>query len=404
MMIEHEQEQAQKIMTPTSEEEVSEILQSCSQDGRKVKISGGGTKLNLGNLYAETPVTVSTTQLDKLLDYQPEDLTITVGAGMTLARLQEILGEQGQMLALDPPDLSGQTVGGILATNRSGPRRLLYGTARDLLIGCRFVLADGSIGHSGGKVVKNVAGYDLHKLFIGAFGTLGILTEVTFKVVPRPQTVGVGLAEYKSGVGAFQAARQCARSNLMPAALEVVNLGGSDYSLYFGAEGVDVAVEGQMAGLREICLKAGASSAQILDDSAATWQKLTNLDIAPESGLRLKAGVTLTDLPRVTEYFQELQATFGLSGRIQAHAGTGVAYLSAGLNDSANYPQIARQIENIRAELRKLDGSLLIENGPSELKTLVDAWGFTTEELPPMLALRNKLDTQRLLNPGVMDF
>lgn len=442
--------QKQQIFEPASEEEASEILQECSRNGRTVKIVGGGTKLDLGNPYAETDIIISTLKLNKLIDYQPEDLTITVGAGMTFARLQEILAEQGQMLPLDPPDLAGQTLGGVLATNRSGPRRLLYGTARDLLIGCRFVLADGNIGHSGGRVVKNVAGYDLHKLFIGSYGTLGLLTEVTFKVVPLPQRVGVGVATFTSAETAFQAARQCVRSNLMPSALEVSKIVSTlrhpysepnynNYVLSFQAEGTEVAVRGQLAGLEEICTVAGAISVKIFDESSVFQELikyseelrenqelienseeirrwLENALTSPlsfeKTSVIVKASSVLTDLPGICQHLEAvilegylLLGNQGRGGRIVARAGTGIVYLSAEVrNTNSQYIQnLAILIEKARAEIQKMGGSLVIERAPLELKKLVDAWGDFGDALPSMQALKKKLDPQGLLNPGVMD-
>ncbi len=382
-------------LTPATQEEAAPMLTECSQQGQRMRIVGGGTKQNLGNPAASTDVTISTLKLDDLVDYQPEDLTITVGAGMTFARLQAILGAQGQFLPLDPPELQGQTMGGILATNRSGPRRLLYGTARDLLIGCRFVLADGSSGHSGGRVVKNVAGYDLHKLFIGSYGTLGLLTEVTFKVVPLPQVVGAGKAVFSSLETACAAARQCARSNLMPSALQVERESEGAFGLWFGAEGVGVAVEGQLSGLAEICRQAGATSVEILSDGSAVLQKLANWDKAHSATARigLKATAILTDLPRLAALLEKL-------GRVVVQAGTGVIYTTVVPGSPV---ELSSQIERVRAEVEKLGGSLTLETAPPEIKQRVDAWGALGDALPSMQALKRQLDPQGLLNPGRLD-
>jgi glycolate oxidase FAD binding subunit len=400
--------QKQQIFEPASEEEASQILQECSRSGRTVKIVGGGTKLDLGNPYAGTDVIISTLKLDKLIDYQPEDLTITVGAGMTFARLQEILAEQSQMLPLDPPDLAGQTLGGVLATNRSGPRRLLYGTARDLLIGCRFVLADGNIGHSGGRVVKNVAGYDLHKLFIGSYGTLGLLTEVTFKVVPKPQTIRIGYANFDTFELAFQTARQCVRSNLMPSVLEVVQGHRThDYSclLCFAVEGTKISVDGQLEKLTEICTKNNPTFIKIPDERDY-WVFTRIAKISDPGIILLKASVILTDLAKVAAIFNTMENILELAAGMQAHAGTGIFYYYIGGEDDwllADYKQLANKIEEIRTQIQKMGGSLVIERAPLELKKLVDAWGDFGDALPSMRTLKNKLDPQGLLNPGVMD-
>ena len=146
---------------------------------------------------ARPGLVLSLKRLDRLLEHEPGDLTATAEAGLTFGAFQEALGRRGQWLSLDPPNARQGTLGGILASNASGPRRHLYGTMRDLLIGLTMVLADGSIVRGGGKVVKNVAGYDLPKLAIGSFGTLGVLVEATFKLRPRPDTDRLAVARFE---------------------------------------------------------------------------------------------------------------------------------------------------------------------------------------------------------------
>jgi glycolate oxidase FAD binding subunit len=408
-------EQKQRILEPASQEEAAKILYECSQAGRSVRIVGGGTKQDLGNPYAETALRLSTRKLDKLIDYQPQDLTVTVGAGMPLARLQELLAKQGQMLPLDPATISGQTVGGVLATNRSGPRRLLYGTARDLLLGCRFVLADGNIGRSGGRVVKNVSGYDLHKLFIGSFGTLGLLTEVTFKVVPIPQTIGVAKAFFEDPEAALRATRQCATSNLMPSLLEIMDDtlvgatsnktdGQRGLTVIFGAEGFESAVKSQLVGMREICAKANPLVLVDPDYGNKTPLALANLvyRVKVPPVLVLRASSVLTNLPRTRTCLADITNELGLEGILHVRAGTGIIYLFTWPTKS-QYPATAKLIEQARAAIHKMGGSLVVERAPLEIKQVVDVWGDMGDAIPAMQALKKQFDPQGLLNPGVMD-
>jgi glycolate oxidase FAD binding subunit len=389
------------IFAPANEAEAAEFLRDCAGNARSVRFTGGTTKLDMGNAYVPTPATLSTLKLDALVDYQPEDLTITVGAGITFAKLQSILAEQGQKLALDPPDLTGQTIGGVLATNRSGPRRLLYGTARDLLIGCRFVLADGTLAHSGGRVVKNVAGYDLHKLFIGAFGTLGLLTEVTFKVTPLPQMTGVSLARFATPATAFEAARQCARSNLMPALLEIVTSSTTDDAiLYYGAEGVSIAVTDQLERLGAICRNAGATELEPFPDGDDQARRLTNL--LNNRNTIVRAGTILTELPTSATKLEKIASDLGLDYTLQARAGTGTLYLGVNLSEN-KYGEAAQKFRSLRSQVQAGGGSLVIEKSPAGFKSELDAWGEWGSAHIPMRNLKLKLDAQRLLNPGVMD-
>src|SRR6185295_12128722 len=164
-------------------------------------------------------------RLDRGLEHEPGDLTVTVEAGRTVAALQSTLHERGQWLSLDPPDAERATIGGVLASNASGPRRQLYGTARDLLIGVTVVTADGTLVRGGGKVVKNVAGYDLPKLFVGSFGTLGVIVEVTVKLRPRPDDERLVIVTFDRLKDAGAAVRAVMASDLIPNAIELLDAG-----------------------------------------------------------------------------------------------------------------------------------------------------------------------------------
>ncbi|HZD69103.1 MAG TPA: FAD-binding oxidoreductase, partial [Actinomycetes bacterium] len=185
--------QPEMVVTPATVEEARDALREATARGRRVVCRGGGSKLGWGSPPAGAEVVLDTTALDRVLEHAEGDLIVRAEAGVRLDALQEALSKARQFLALDPPE-PGATVGGIVASGASGPRRLRYGTARDLLIGITVVLSDGTTAHGGGKVVKNVAGYDLGKLFTGSFGTLGLIAEVTFRLHPSPDALaGVAL-------------------------------------------------------------------------------------------------------------------------------------------------------------------------------------------------------------------
>src|SRR5258708_6536249 len=173
-------------VTPASREELAEALHAADSRGQAVAPVGAGTQLDLGMPPSRLDLVIETTRVNKVVEYEPADLTVTVEAGLRFADLQKQLAEQGQFLALDPPAAPGATIGGLIATNASGPLRFAYGTARDLVIGTRVANPDGTVTHAGGRVVKNVAGYDLNKLYIGSLGTLGIIVPLSLKLAPVP--------------------------------------------------------------------------------------------------------------------------------------------------------------------------------------------------------------------------
>lgn len=237
---------------PGNAREVSDVLRLAARNGWTVAAVGGGTQLDFGDVPGPLSVAVHTSRLNAVVEHSPADMVVTVQSGMRLSDLQRRLAEHGQMLAIDPVCDDAATVGGVVATGVSGPGRVLYGTLRDMLIGAQVVLADGEVVRAGGKVVKNVAGYDLSKLLIGSLGTLGILTECTFKLKPLPLhrelCVMRGAAEQLDEVR-----RQVMDSLLIPSSLELV----SGRQVVSGLGGVD--------GLREA-------------DSGGPWALLVGCD------------------------------------------------------------------------------------------------------------------------------
>lgn len=412
-------------VTPANSAEAAEVLREANAQKQAVSFVGGGTKQNMGNLPKPATVRISTSKLDQLIEYHPEDLTVIVGAGMTLARLQEILAEHNQWLPLDPPLLQGQTLGGILATNVSGPRRLLYGTARDLLIGCEFVLADGRIGRSGGRVVKNVTGYDLHKLMIGSFGTLGLLTEVTFKVLPRPQFLGYAITHFDNAEDALVLARQTVASNISPTAIELINqrfsevtipgitikIVDSRYVLQVAFDGGQIAVEEQLRAfnkLREGKGVYGSGTRPMSGTEAETPHMMENNEHSdrfqfshPFAKYKLKISSVLTELPTfVPKIKEELVLPLDLDSHLQVRAGTGIIYLYFDNLKAENYQRAVDIIQKLRQELAAKGGSLVVEKAPTEFRALIDVFGDVGNAFAPMLALKNKLDPQHILNSG----
>src|SRR5699024_5693105 len=179
-----------------SEDDISNVLRYANEHEKTVNIISGGTKRGYGGAMKEADILLSLAGCEGIVEHSIGDLTLTVRPGTTLKEISDRLAEHGQCLALDPswPELA--TIGGIISANESGPKRLLYGSARDLVIGTRIVYADGRVIRTGGKVVKNVAGYDMNKLFIGVMGTLGIISEITLKLRPLPKYEGLSLLHF----------------------------------------------------------------------------------------------------------------------------------------------------------------------------------------------------------------
>src|SRR5215213_2423964 len=210
------------VAAPGSVEETSELLKFAADEGLAISPRGGGTKVSLGNPPRELDLVLSTARMDDVIEHVPGDQVVRVQAGIKLQDLQERLAGSDQMLGIDPPETrSGATVGGVVAANSSGPRRHRYGTIRDLIIGITVVLSDGTVAKAGGKVVKNVAGYDLSKLFTGSLGTLGIIATANFRLHPKPEAAWTVVVELASTEEAGEAARAITRSQIVASALEL---------------------------------------------------------------------------------------------------------------------------------------------------------------------------------------
>src|SRR5215472_13270245 len=212
---------------PETVEQVAQIVALANQQGLTLLTRGGGSRMNLGGIPEQLDILLETTKLTRLLEHEAPDLTCHVEAGITLAALQAQLATKGQRLALDPPDAQQATIGGILASNASGPKRLRYGTARDMVIGLHVVQASGEVASSGGRVVKNVAGYDLNKLYIGSLGTLGIIVEANFKLQPLPTNKRTLLLTFANSQDIMQAAIAIQNSPLTPSAMELIDSGAA---------------------------------------------------------------------------------------------------------------------------------------------------------------------------------
>jgi glycolate oxidase FAD binding subunit len=368
-----------------------------------VAFAGGGSKLGLGNPPERVDLLVSSERLDQVLEHAAGDLVVRAQAGVRLADLQAALAPAGQWLALDPPEPRA-TVGGVVAAGASGPRRLRYGTARDLIIGITVVLADGTVARAGGKVVKNVAGYDLAKLFCGSLGTLGMIAEVIFRLHPLPAAAAVVTLQVDTPEQVGQAVQRLARSPLEPSAVElVVDEWGWPGRLTVVFEGIRPGVEAQAATAAGLLGQVGEAT---VAGPGQTDAALGQLGARPfeKAELALKAACPPSELAGV---LAELVTGRGRwDGSVSAHAATGVLWLASGLRegdlppDSPVAPSVAGSISEIRERLVARGGSLVVVKAPPELKRAVDAWGPPGDALGLMRRVKQRFDPDRRLAPG----
>ena len=398
------------VVFPGSKEEIAAILTLAGEFGVPVLPWGGGTAVGVGAPPTRVGLVLGLKRLNRVLEHEPGDLTTTVEAGITLAALQAEIGRRGQWLSLDAADADRATIGGILASNGSGPRRHLYGTARDLLIGVAVVGADGTVIRGGGKVVKNVAGYDLPKLYIGSFGTLGVIAEATVRLRPRPDEDRLVVARFERIAEAGAAARAVMASDLIPSALELVDAGAmralglpAGAALLFGVDGIREQVEWQCAELGQLLQPLGLLESRVLDGDArdTLWRKLGELSGrgADEVAAVMKWGVLPAQLAGLMEQGANIAEKNGLRAALTAHAGIGIAtaLLSGG---GADVNAVVATLTEWRVAVSGAGGHAMIEWAPLLVKERVSVWDEGGPTVRIMKSLKERLDPRGILNPG----
>ena len=401
-----------EVVIPASAEDVAETLKQAGENKRAVVPIGQGAFLHLGGLPRRYDVALSTEKLNQIIDYQPTDMTVSVEAGMTLAQLQAVLGEHGQWLPIDAPNPHQTTIGGMIATNLSGPSRLSQGTIRDFLIGLKIVRADGSIIKGGGKVVKNVAGYDLPKLYCGSFGTLGVIVEATFKVRPRPEAQAALLLSCISAEQAMDVATRILSAELQPFFLDLANFdplnehgNGSAYRLFIGVAGIaeEVAYQrerlGQFVGQADGAVNASWQST----DEQALFLALRDFPVSGEAVLRCKASLVPTAVAAFCRQVEAEAQMRDLAVDFLARAGNGIVYSRVrGPNtmDTVSSDTLLSFVDWLRITTKRLAGYVVVEGIDHSLKDRLDVWGHIGSAFPLMKKLKETLDPDELLNPG----
>jgi len=402
---------------PGSVEEVSAVLAVCSEARVGVIPWGGGTSMGQGAIPARGEVALGLTRLDRVLEHEPADMTSTVQAGMTLAAYQATLGGRGQFLALDSPRPDRATIGGILAANVSGPRRIRYGTARDLLIGAKIVHADGTVTKSGAKVVKNVTGYDLNKLYVGSLGTLGVIVEACFRLYPHPPAERTWIGWFPGMAKARETVASLLDSPLVPSALELLNraaaervashaglpLGPGSTLLAVAVASVTEAVTAQLDEVARMARPQGGQGEVVAGEAHDRfWRGVQDLSANGDPGLSLKASVLPSQVGDALARGEEVAAQQGLGLAAVSEAGTGVVrYRLWGQAAGGDLDQrLAEAALALRAVATGARGSLVVLDAPPSVKAAVDVWGPVGQGQPLMRALKDQFDPGRILNPG----
>ena len=365
-----------EVVRPTSVEEVAEVLRAAQADGLSVVPVGSGSKTSWAAPPSSCDLLLDTTGLDRIVEHVAGDLVVIAEAGVRLADLQSSLGEHGQLLGLDPPE-QGATLGGVVSANASGPRRLAYGTARDLLIGTTVVLADGTVAKAGGKVVKNVAGYDLGKLYTGAHGTLGVVVSTTWRLHPLPPARRVLVVDLADSAQAGPMAIALNRSTLTPSAVELVGTTGGPGQLAVVFESIAESVTAQADAAREL-LGGGHASDDVPDGFGARP--------GGPSDVVLRLAHVPTGLPTAL-------SALPAGTSVVSSAATGVTYAALPASAAAALPRL-------REALRPVDGTAVVLRAPEDVRDELDHWGPVGDSLELMRRVKARFDPEGRMSPG----
>ena len=397
------------LVQPHSVPELGELVRSAAAGQQAIYPLGGQTMLELGLPPSRAGIGVDLRSLDQVIDYPARDMTITVQAGITLAQLQQLLVTENQRLPIDVPQPDRATLGGTLAVNVSGPHRYGFGTLRDYVLGVSGVNDEGEEIKSGGRVVKNVAGYDLCKLYIGSLGTLGLITQVTLKLKPRAEEQAVVLVG--CGDTALESLlEEVHRSRTRPVCLDLLNQAAVQYInqqagimlpdgpwlLVIGFEDNRATVHWQVQQIVQELAAASYAAVDTRTGSAAEplWQVLTEFYSRAGTGLTFKASV----LPGCASAFCLRAAELVDGLMLQAHAGDGI--LIGHVDSDLTLKQAQAMLKNLHDAARTGQGSLIIPRCPTLWKRELPVWGVGRGDVWLMRAIKEKLDPRRLFNPG----
>lgn len=400
-----------QIIEVLSEEDISKVLEYADKHDKTVNVIAGGTKRGYGGTMEQADILLSLEKYSGIVEHSVGDLTLTVKPGTTLQEISDELAKSNQQLALDTPWPEHATIGGILSANDSGPKRLSYGSARDLVIGTRIVYADGRVIRTGGKTVKNVAGYDMNKLFIGAMGTLGVISEVTIKLRPLPKYEGLSFLHFRNG-NSEQIRDFTVRildSMMEPVALEVLSpalseklTGKRTYTLAISFEDREKAVIYQENWVKEN-LPNGVEHTILHEEEAREWWNRFR-HIGPnghndeedeaDTQAAFKLGTNNLDVIPALEIAEALASEHQLS--IESHGGSGhgisKVYVKGQPDNVVSFSQA------LRAKVEEKKGYVVCIHAPYAIRGAIDAWGEKPAHFPILEGIKLANDPKRTLN------
>ena len=379
------------VIAPGTAQEVAQVLRYCNSAGLTIIPRGGGTQLGLGNRPHQADFILSLERLNRVIEHAWGDMTVTVEAGCTIGKLQRVLQEHGQQLAADPMQPERATVGGVLATAESGTLRIRYGAIRDLVLGVEMALPDGSVIKAGGKVVKNVAGYDLTKLAIGSLGTLGVITRAVFRLHPIPVATATYSATVTTPSEASKLVLAILDSHLVYTGLQIHARCADQVFVHVRLEGIPESLLDQYAKLGRI-----AGDHKFAECAGDVWTARQKLFVNASSSVICKCCVLPSQIGSLCNALFQQAEQEELAVKLVAQ-GTGLAEVRL---DAAGQQPLMTVLRALRSEVDRLEGTMTVSQCPVAMKDELDVWGTVKDALPLMHRIKQKFDPGQTLNPG----
>lgn len=421
------------LLFPTSLDQIVEILKLARRDGKKILIAGNNSQRHFGVTIEHIDWCISLNRMNQIVEHESADLIVTVQPGVTLPQLQKFLIKHKQILPLDPIGSVNRTLGGIVATNDQGSLRLLYGTCRDLVLGMKVVLPDGTIIRAGGKTVKNVAGYDLSKLFVGSMGTLGAIAEITFKLYPSPTESQTLRAEFDRFDDVPRLVQSIGSSSLVIGRCEYLNalfiekyLCKNDQSklphvLLFNVQGHPEMVKTTIEKIQWMVLNSSGRNIQNFSkkDDISLWDQINSIDLNTQKSpvvFHCRLSVPKASFGTVIDEIEQISNDNNfLTLAIQAHAGNGIINIfGSDLGEQQTLPaRFQSQIESLRQIAQSCQGNMVVKLITEQQVTVTSkvtvtyepvtsslVWGKPGAEFPLMKAIKTKYDPGKVLAAG----
>jgi FAD/FMN-containing dehydrogenase len=437
------------VLFPGNTEQISQVVRQAFREKWSVVPWGSGSKMSMGHPLERLDMVLCTSRLNKIIDMDTANLTVTVQAGVRFKQVQSNLASEenrcyipledpvtlspdgvvcsdrehkGCFVPMAPPYSDSTTMGGTIATNACGPIRLLYGMPRDIVLGVRYVASNGDIIGMGGKTVKNVSGYDMCKLMIGSMGSLGILCEMTLRLLPLPERLGTSFSTFASLDGACGFVDGIFETQLLPAAVELVNsrtskllvpeepggLQDKGYAVAIALEGAQEAVQRMASEIKDAATESGALNIAYMQEAEHRlfWDSYSNLlsrtSQQLEGSVSLKLNYPVSRYREVLAFVDSLTSGNRLNPVVTAHAGNGVSYVHAlpEPGDAEAPDRVVRMAEKLLERCGELGGNFVVERAGPELKKKLPIWGLERDDLIVMKRIKEQMDPSGILSPG----